>query len=105
MKYPLNSEAGVPATFVADAAPVLKQQPNDGASHSGKSGKLSHDTVSGCRENARFDTAQADKMGTSNARSKYEHSAASWTARGDMLQRFQENQEARLAANNGSKED
>jgi hypothetical protein len=38
-------------------------------------------------------------MDTSNARSKYELSAASWTARGDMLERFEESRVARLMAN------
>jgi hypothetical protein len=100
MKYPLSSEAGAPINFAAGAVPPFEHQLAGAAA---KSGKLSHDTVSGCRENARFDTAQAGKMGTSNARSKYELSAASWTARGDMLQRFQENQEARVAASISSK--
>jgi hypothetical protein len=100
MKYPADTEASVAITFSEAPAPVLKQPRSNGSSFSsGKSGRLSHDTVAGCRENARLDTAQADKMDTSNARSKYELSAASWTARGDMLERFEESRVARLMAN------
>ena len=101
MKFVPSPSPGTPATFVSDA-PAAPVRPDDHAPYLRKSPRQAHDTAEGCRENARVDSAHAAGMANSNARSKYEHSAASWTARGDMLQRFQDTQEARLAAENGS---
>ena len=75
------------------------------AKHSSTSGlymkkgpQQTQDTIEGCRDNARFDSREAARMGTANARSKYELSAASWTARGDMLQRLETSRAARRSA-------
>jgi hypothetical protein len=81
---------GAPATAAPDRqdhSPYVRKGP-----------KQSYDSAEGCRENARFDTAHAAGMATSNARSKYEHSAASWTARADLLQRIDDSKDARAAA-------
>lgn len=56
------------------------------------------DTVAGCRESAESDLIQAAGMDTANGRLRFEHSAASWTARGDLLQRLDEGWRANGAA-------
>ncbi|MEO5773545.1 MAG: hypothetical protein ABIQ32_05440 [Sphingomicrobium sp.] len=55
------------------------------------------DTAAGCRDRATADLLQALTMATGNGRKVLETSAASWTARGDMLQRIELGIEARLA--------
>jgi hypothetical protein len=56
------------------------------------------DTVAGCRDAAASDLLQAANMDTANGRLRFEHSAASWTARGDLLQRLDEGWRARAGA-------
>ena len=98
MKFVPSPGPGAPATFVSDAATEAPARPNDPVPYLRKGPKQAHDTAEGCRENARVDAAQAAGMANSNARSKYEHSAASWTARADMLQRIDNSHDARAAA-------
>lgn len=58
--------------------------------------KHPQDTAKGCHAFAAADRMRAAAMGTAQARAKLEHSAASWAARGDMLQRLDDKFEARL---------
>lgn len=60
--------------------------------------KQPHDTAVGCRAFAQADLARATVTQTERGRAKFEHSAATWQARGDMLQRLDESHEARVAA-------
>ena len=60
-----------------------------------RSQKAPADSVEGCRTRATADLVAAGTMATVNARRKLEHSAASWTARGDLLQRLDDSFEAR----------
>lgn len=98
MKYVPSPGPGMPATFVPDATPKPAPEPRDHQPYVRKGPKQPSDTAEGCRENARGDTARAATMSNSNAKQKYEHSAASWTARADLLQRLDDSHEARLAA-------
>jgi hypothetical protein len=59
-------------------------------------GRQSHDTAEGCHALAAADLLRADGTDTAMGRAKFEHSAASWSSRGDMLQRLVESREARL---------
>ena len=61
-------------------------------------GRQSHDTAAGCHALAAADVDRASRMDTAMGRAKLEHSAASWAARGDMLQRLDNSHEARLRA-------
>ena len=63
-----------------------------------RSQKASADTADGCRERAASDSVEAAAMDTANGRLKLEHSAASWTARADLLQRLEDNFETRRTA-------
>ena len=55
------------------------------------------DTVAGCRDRASADLAEAEGMDTAHGRTRLEHSAASWTKRGDLLQRLEDSFQARTA--------
>lgn len=55
----------------------------------GQLGRQERDTAAGCRIRAEEDLRQAGSMDTDQGRRKFEHSAASWTARGDLLQRLE----------------
>ena len=59
-----------------------------------RSSKLPADTVAGCRERAEADLLASVAMATRNARQRLETSAASWTARAELLQRDEEDFEA-----------
>jgi hypothetical protein len=59
-------------------------------------GRQAHDTAAGCHSMAAADLDRAGTMDTAMGRAKLEHSAATWTARGDMLQRITTSHEARL---------
>lgn len=48
--------------------------------------KQSRDTIEGCRLLAKDDLARALGCDTDHGRLKFEHSAATWTERGDMLE-------------------
>lgn len=83
---------GMPATFVPDPTPT----PVDASPRYLRKGpREPSNTPEGCREKARLDLAQAATLSNCNARLKYEHSAASWTARADLLQQIDNNFEAR----------
>ena len=95
----------VPSATSTKASAIPMRADTSRAKHSDTSGlymkkgpQQTQDTIVGCRDNARFDSTEAARMGTANARLKYELSAASWTARGDMLQRLETNREARRSA-------
>jgi hypothetical protein len=61
-------------------------------------GRQAHDTAAGCHSMAAADLDRAGRMDTAQGRAKLEHSAATWSARGDMLQRLTASHEARLRA-------
>jgi hypothetical protein len=61
-------------------------------------GRQSHDTAAGCHSMAAADLLRAGAMDTAMGRAKLEHSAATWTARGDMLHRLSASQDARQRA-------
>lgn len=51
--------------------------------------KDSRDTAAGCHMRAAEDRVRADGMDTTNGRRKFEESAASWDARGELLGRLE----------------
>ena len=61
-------------------APCTAQRPPP------STGKQPHDTVAGCRHLAQEDLARALGTDTVHARLKFEHSAATWTERGNLLE-------------------
>ena len=61
--------------------------------------KQAHDTAAGCHAYAEADLERAGGMDTERGRAKFEHSAATWQARGDMLQRLDASHAARVAGN------
>ena len=61
-------------------------------------GRQAHDTAAGCHAMAAADLARAGLMDTAMGRAKLEHSAASWSSRGNMLHRLDVSHEARLRA-------
>ena len=63
-----------------------------------RSFKLPADTAAGCRDRAAADLLASVAMSTVNARQRLETSAASWAARADLLQRDEDEFEARRNA-------
>ena len=57
-----------------------------------------HDTADWCAERAAADRAAAVAAENDNVRQRYELSAASWSARAEMLQRIADNIRARTEA-------
>jgi hypothetical protein len=55
------------------------------------------DNAAACRERASADLESASERSTANGRRVLESSAASWTARADLLQRLEDKFEARKA--------
>lgn len=51
--------------------------------------KASQDTAAGCRARAAADLAAAATMDTANGRLKFEHSASTWSTRGELLARLE----------------
>ena len=88
--HPARPTPGQTGTTSAPGEPSLS---------AGQGPKPPEDSVEGCRAHAAVDLAHASTLGTSNARRKYERSAASWTERADLLQRVIDHREidARLA--------
>jgi hypothetical protein len=62
-------------------------------------------SVETCRENARFDTAEAARMESPYARGKYERSAASWTAQGNRLDQVEARHKSSLPGAGSDKAD
>jgi hypothetical protein len=62
----------------------------------GKLLKERRDTAQGCRHRATADLLEAVTMATAHSRQMLERSAASWTARSEMLQRVEAGIAARL---------
>ena len=91
------SEPGIPATFLPDDASAPAHVRAD-PSPPKRANRQAQDTIAGCRESARADLATAAGLEGSNAALKYEHSAASWTARADLLQRLDDSHVARTSA-------
>ena len=60
--------------------------------------KMATDTPDGCRTRATADLASAVLMDTENGRRRLEHSAATWYARADLIQRLDDSFAARQAA-------
>jgi len=98
MKFIRSPGPGFPAIFVPSSTPLLSDPPRDPAPYVKQGSKQARDTVDGCRANARFDIAQAANMTSGNARLKYEHSAASWTERAELLQRIDDSHSRRSGA-------
>ena len=61
-------------------------------------GRQAQDTALGCHGLAAADLLRAGEVDTAMGRAKFEHSAAAWQARGDMLQRLDLSQAGRLRA-------
>jgi predicted RNA polymerase sigma factor len=59
--------------------------------------KQPQDTVAGCRDRAEADLLASVVLSTANERRRLETSAASWSARADMLQRLDDTHAARKA--------
>lgn len=59
--------------------------------------KQPQDTVAGCRGRAEADLLASVAKSTANERRRLETSAACWTARAAMLQRLDDNHDARKA--------
>ena len=59
--------------------------------------KQPQNTVAGCRGRAEADLLASVARSTANERQRLETSAASWTARADMLQRLDDDHDARKA--------
>lgn len=59
--------------------------------------KQPQDTAAGCHIRAEADLAQAGRMDTAHGRERFEHSAASWTARGELLARLDASRAVRQA--------
>jgi len=55
----------------------------------GRSGKRPEDTAVGCHANAAANLVRANAPGSDYMRVRLEHSAAVWTARGDLLERIE----------------
>jgi predicted RNA polymerase sigma factor len=62
-----------------------------------RTSKQPQDTVAGCRDRAEADLLASVAVVTANERARLETSAASWSARASMLQRLDDNHEARKA--------
>lgn len=62
-----------------------------------RTSKQPQDTVAGCRDRAEADQLASVVVATANERVRLETSAASWSARANMLQRLDDNHEARKA--------
>jgi hypothetical protein len=60
--------------------------------------KQRRDTAEGCRDRATADLLEAVTMATAHSRQMLERSAASWTARADLLQRIEASIKTRLDA-------
>jgi hypothetical protein len=69
------------STLNPSSGPLLKQR---------------RDTAAGCRDRATADLLEAVTMATPHSRRMLERSAASWTARAEMLQRIDESVATRL---------
>jgi hypothetical protein len=63
-----------------------QQSPHAAPRPAPSTGKQPHDTVAGCRHLAEEDLARALGTDTVHGRLKFEHSAAAWTQRGDLLE-------------------
>jgi hypothetical protein len=66
--------------------------------HPHRAKKGASDTVEGCRERAAADLASASGMDTANGRLRFEHSAAAWAVRADLIAGLDESFDARKAA-------
>jgi hypothetical protein len=66
-----------------------------------RTNKAPYDTVVGCRIRAEADLLASVTMFTANERVRMERSAASWSARAELLERQDDNLMARKAAATG----
>lgn len=97
MKFVQSPGDGRPATFVPYATPALAPVQERDKSQGRKGPRQPHDTPSGCRDQARESAALGEASLNHNVRAKYAQSAATWSARADMLQRIDDSHDARLA--------
>ena len=97
MKFVPSPGEGRPATFVPDATPSPAPRPLRTKSGGRSRERQPHDTPSGCRDQARESEALAETSVNPNVRAKFAQSAATWSARADMLQRLDDSHSARLA--------
>ena len=97
MKFVPSPGDGRPATFVPDEAPSPQRPQPRERIYVRRGARQPHDTPSGCRDQARDSAALAEASANPNVRAKFAQSAATWTARADMLQRLDDSHGARLA--------
>ena len=67
----------------------------------GNGAKQGHNSGEGCRELARGSLAEAAASVVPNLKLRLEHSAATWTARAEMLERLDRQRSRRLEAEAG----
>ena len=70
----------------------------EGGEEASQLGKQGHNSGEGCRELARGSLAEAQASTVPNLRTRLEHSAATWNARADMLERLDRKRNLRLEA-------
>jgi hypothetical protein len=85
-KLPEKVIAMQPRSPAADAA-VADDQP--------RAHKQPQDTAIWCRAQAEVDLAAAGASAVANGRLRFEHSAATWTKRADLLERLEAGQQSR----------
>jgi hypothetical protein len=79
--------------------PSLDQ--DEGGEAEGAGGRQGHNSGEGCRELARGSLAEAEASVVPNLKLRLENSAATWTARAEMLERLDRKRSRRLEAEAG----
>lgn len=80
----------------------FSHEQEDGGEEASQVGKQGHNSGEGCRELARGSLAEAQASTVPNLRIRLEHSAATWNARADMLERLDRKRSLRLEAEDES---
>jgi hypothetical protein len=81
--------------------PSIPDEEN-GADSGALQGKQGHNSGEGCRELARGSQAEADASVVPNLKLRLENSAATWTARAEMLERLDRKRNLRLESGEDS---
>jgi len=106
MTAPFDSRRAASAARVAAFAAAIDDWDNEGGAAASMSAarratltrrKRPEDTADGCRAHAAADLRRAADLTGDHVRWRFEHSAAAWTARADMLGRLEANFLARAA--------
>jgi hypothetical protein len=61
-----------------------------------RQGKRPEDTPAGCRARASADLCRAGELAGALPKARFEHSAAAWTARAELLERLEAKHSARM---------